>query len=98
MKIMGEKPWRRRSFTPEFKAEIVELWQCGSGQSGVGSGSPASDGPLLCLQQTKILHRAATTRRPRHGYERSASADLAGLPAVGATPACGQQGRLKASA
>jgi hypothetical protein len=53
MKIMGEKPRRRRSFTPEFKAEIVELWQCGSGRSGVGSGSPASDGPLLCLQQTQ---------------------------------------------
>ena len=30
MKIMGKKPRRRRSFTPEFKAEIVELWQRGT--------------------------------------------------------------------
>jgi transposase len=29
MESMGQKPRRRRSFTPEFKAEIVELCQCG---------------------------------------------------------------------
>ena len=27
MESMGKKPWRRRSFTPEFKAEIVGLCQ-----------------------------------------------------------------------
>src|ERR1700744_3630082 len=29
MESMGKKPRRRRSFTPEFKAEIVELCQRG---------------------------------------------------------------------
>jgi transposase len=29
MEGMGKKPRRRRSFTPEFKAEIVELCQRG---------------------------------------------------------------------
>jgi hypothetical protein len=30
MESMGKKPRRRRSFTPEFKAEIVELCQRGA--------------------------------------------------------------------
>src|SRR6476620_4684677 len=34
MERMGKKPRRRRSFTPEFKAEIVEL--CQSGDRSVG--------------------------------------------------------------
>jgi transposase len=34
MESMGKKPRRRRSFTPEFKAEIVEL--CQRGDSSVG--------------------------------------------------------------
>src|SRR3984893_19062526 len=34
MKSMGKKPRRRRSFTPEFKAEIVEL--CQRGDRSVG--------------------------------------------------------------
>jgi hypothetical protein len=29
MESMGKKPRRRRSFTPEFKAEMVELCQRG---------------------------------------------------------------------
>jgi hypothetical protein len=29
MESMGKKPRRRRSFTPEFKAEIIELCQRG---------------------------------------------------------------------
>ena len=29
MESMGKKPRRRRSFTPEFKAEIVELVPAG---------------------------------------------------------------------
>ena len=31
MESMGKKPRRRRSFTPEFKAEIVELCHCTRG-------------------------------------------------------------------
>jgi transposase len=34
MESMGRKPRRRRSFTPEFKAEIVEL--CQRGERSVG--------------------------------------------------------------
>jgi transposase len=34
MESMGKKPRRRRSFTPEFKAEIVEL--CQRGDRSVG--------------------------------------------------------------
>ena len=34
MESMGKKPQRRRSFTPEFKAEIVEL--CQRGDRSVG--------------------------------------------------------------
>jgi transposase len=34
MESMGKRPWRRRSFTPEFKAEIVEL--CQRGDRSVG--------------------------------------------------------------
>ena len=34
MEGMGKKPRRRRSFTPEFKAEIVEL--CQRGDRSVG--------------------------------------------------------------
>ena len=34
MESMGNKPRRRRSFTPEFKAEIVELCQRGDRSAG----------------------------------------------------------------
>ena len=34
MESMGKKPQRRRSFTPEFKAEIVELCQRGDRLAG----------------------------------------------------------------
>jgi transposase len=34
MEGMGKKPRRRRSFTPEFKAEIVELCQRGDRSAG----------------------------------------------------------------
>jgi hypothetical protein len=36
MESMGKKSRRRRSFTPEFKAEIVEL--CQQGDRSAGSG------------------------------------------------------------
>jgi transposase len=34
MESMGKEPRRRRSFTPEFKAEIVELCQRGNRSAG----------------------------------------------------------------
>ena len=34
MESMGKKPRRRRSFTPEFKAEIVELCKHGDRSAG----------------------------------------------------------------
>jgi transposase len=39
MESMGKKPRRRRSFTPEFKAKIVEL--CKREDRSVGSGREA---------------------------------------------------------
>jgi transposase-like protein len=41
MDSMGKKPRRRRSFTPEFKAEIVEL--CQRGDRSVGQVSKDFD-------------------------------------------------------
>jgi transposase len=41
MESMGKKPRRRRSFTPEFKAEIVEL--CQRGDRSVGQVSKDFD-------------------------------------------------------
>jgi transposase len=41
MESMGNKPRRRRSFTPEFKAEIVEL--CQRGDRSVGQVSKDFD-------------------------------------------------------
>jgi len=41
MESMGKKPRRRRSFTPEFKAEIVEL--CERGDRSVGQVSKDFD-------------------------------------------------------
>jgi transposase len=34
MQSVGKKPRRRRAFTPEFKAEFVELCQCGDRSIG----------------------------------------------------------------
>ncbi len=53
MESMGKKPRRRRSFTPEFKAEIVELCQRGDRSAGLAvtalSGSTVTEvnGPHL---------------------------------------------------
>jgi transposase len=41
MESMGKKPRRRRAFTPEFKAEIVEL--CQRGDRSVGQVSKDFD-------------------------------------------------------
>jgi transposase len=41
MESMGKKPRRRRSFTPDFKAEIVEL--CQRGDRSVGQVSREFD-------------------------------------------------------
>jgi transposase len=41
MESMGKKPRRRRSFTPEFKAEIIEL--CQRGDRSVGQVAKDSD-------------------------------------------------------
>jgi hypothetical protein len=49
MESMGKKPRRRRSFTAEFKAEIVELCQRGDrsvGQTAKDLGS--QERPVLC--------------------------------------------------
>jgi transposase len=40
MESMGKKPRRRRSFTPDFKAEIVELCQPGDRSVGQVARDP----------------------------------------------------------
>jgi transposase len=59
MESMGRKrPRRRRSFTPEFKAEIVEL--CQRGDRSVGQVARDFD-----LGQQPILPSIYTTAWPR---------------------------------
>ncbi|WP_326819778.1 transposase [Streptosporangium sp. NBC_01756] len=50
MESMGKKPWPRRSCTPEFKAEIVELCQ----QSDRLIGQVAADFDWQAEQSVRI--------------------------------------------
>ena len=50
MESMGKKPRRRRSFTPDFKAEIAELCQRGdrsAGQVAKDFDLPSHDGQTI---------------------------------------------------
>jgi transposase len=62
MESMGKKPRRRRSFTPEFKAEIVEL--CERGDRSVGQVSRDFDLTETAVREwVKQAERDAGTRR-----------------------------------
>jgi transposase len=62
MESMGQKPRRRRSFTPEFKAEIVEL--CQRGDRSVGQVSKDFDLTETAVREwVKQAGRDAGTRR-----------------------------------
>jgi transposase len=56
MESMGKKPRRRRSFTPEFKAEIVEL--CQRGDRSVGQVAKDFD-----LTETAVREWVKQTER-----------------------------------
>jgi transposase len=59
---MGKKPRRRRSFTPEFKAEIVEL--CQRGDRSLGQVSKDFDLTETAVREwVRQAERDARTRR-----------------------------------
>jgi transposase len=61
MEGMGKKPRRRRSFTPEFKAEIVEL--CQRGERSVGQIAKDFDLTETAVREwVKQAERDAGTR------------------------------------
>ena len=64
MESMGKKPRRRRSFTPEFKAEIVEM--CQRGDRSVGQ--VAKDFDLTEPPRPRICHRHNREQRPQLCY------------------------------
>jgi transposase len=62
MESMGKKPRRRRSFTPEFKAEIVEL--CQHGDRSVGQVAKDFDLTETVVREwVKQAERDAGTRQ-----------------------------------
>ena len=58
MEGMGKKPRRRRAFTPEFKAEIVELCQRGDRSVGQAATMLGLSRPTLMklLESGEIAH------------------------------------------
>ena len=61
MESMGKKPRRRRSFTPEFKAEIVQL--CQQGDRSVGQVAKDFDLTETAVREwVKQAERDAGTR------------------------------------
>jgi transposase-like protein len=60
MESVGEEPRRRRSFTPEFKAEIVEL--CQRGDRSVGQVARDFD-----LTETAVRGVGEASRARRRG-------------------------------
>src|SRR5438046_9330571 len=88
MESMGKKPRRRRSFTPEFKAEIVEL--CQRGDRSVGQVAKDFDLTETAVREwARQAERDAGTREDGGltSTERQELAELAGEP-----PAAGGRG------
>jgi transposase len=77
MESMGNKPRRRRSFTPEFKAEIVEL--CQRGDRSVGQVAKDFDLTETAVREwAKQAGRDAGTRQDG-GLTTAERKELAGL-------------------
>jgi transposase len=77
MESMGKRPRRRRSFTPEFKAEIVEL--CGRGDRSIGQVAKELDLTVTVVREwVKQAGRDAGTRQDG-GLTSSERAELAQL-------------------
>jgi transposase len=62
MESMGNKPRRRRSFTPEFKAEIVEL--CQRGDRSVGQVARDFDLTETAVRAWVAQAETGTGQRP----------------------------------
>ena len=89
MESMGKKPRRRRSFTPEFKAEIVEL--CQRGDRSVGQVAKDFDLTETAVREwVKQAERDAGTRQD--GGLTSDGAAGAGRAAPGEPPAARGRG------
>ena len=89
MESMGKKPRRRRSFTPEFKAEIVEL--CQRGDRSVGQVARDFDLTETAVREwVKQAERDAGTRAGRRSDQRRAQG--AGRAAAGEPAAAGGRG------
>jgi transposase len=89
MESMGKKPRRRRSFTPEFKAEIVEL--CRRGDRSVGQVAKDFDLTETAVRAwVRQSERDAGTRSDGGltSTERKELAELAGR-----TAGCGKTSR-----
>ncbi len=65
MESMGKKPRRRRSFTPEFKAEIVERCRQGDRRD---AGS-RQDGGLTSSEKDELAQLRRENRRLREDVE-----------------------------
>ena len=82
MESMGKKPRRRRSFTPEFKAEIVDL--CQRGDRSVGQVAKDFDLTETAVREwVKQAERDTGTRerwRPDQHRAAGAGAAAAGEP------------------
>ena len=69
MESMGNKPRRRRAFTAEFKAEIVELCQRGDRSIGqVARDFDLTDGPVAD-QTSRRLNAARQSRRKTSAHQ-----------------------------
>ena len=90
MESMGKKPRRRRSFTPEFKAEIVEL--CQRGDRSVGQVAKDFDLTETAVREwVKQAERDAGTRQRRRPDQRGAAG--AGASCGGRTAGCARTWR-----
>ena len=89
MESMGKKPRRRRSFTPEFKAEIVEL--CQRGDRSVGQ--VAKDFDLTETAVREWVKQAGAGRRDPAGRRPDQQrAGGTGAAAAGEPPAARGRG------
>ncbi len=90
MESMGKKPRRRRSFTPEFKAEIVEL--CQRGDRSVGQVARDFDLTETAVREwVKQAGRDAGTRQD--GGLTSSERRRAGASCGGRTAGCARTWR-----
>jgi len=77
MESMGNKPRRRRSFTPEFKAEIVEL--CQRGDRSVGQVAKDFDLTETAVREWVKQEKRDTGTREDGGLASTERLELAQL-------------------